>query len=189
MRMRKHWIVAVIVGLMEAGGPVHAQSSTAPDAGMLALFDTSETSSNDGHGCTVVMTLNKDQAIGDIQKFQNNMVLNTNFPADFYSANPAALVTVVSMEAAAVGTEQFFQGNDKTPSCRFTYNISYSDEYGNPKTDLLFSYNFTDTIYHKINWDNFSPANLPKVSSNYSSSQLYQAMMVMAEQAISSVGQ
>ncbi|MBF0877289.1 hypothetical protein HKD21_10570 [Gluconobacter cerevisiae] len=56
----------------------------------------------------------------------------------------------------------------KNESCHFSYSYISTDQYGNDDKKPMFSFDFSQSTYQKINWDRFDPDNVRTVSKQFS---------------------
>jgi hypothetical protein len=170
------------------GGQASAQNATGntsdatADAALAALDATQTLTVNSG-ACVVAVTLDKDAAIQDVDKFRTDNLLNSSYSDDYFLNNPAALMTVLGFESSSVAVDAFFSDNPSVNKCHFKQFLGYTDNYGNDQSDLLFSMDFDRALFNKINWGKFNPANLPTVSHNYVETPIMQAMEQLSAQS------
>jgi hypothetical protein len=72
-------------------------------------------------------------------------------------------------------TKDAYDDNANADKCTFHQTLTFIDDYGNDKTISAFSYNFTRSIYKKINWENLPNGNMAKIAPGFRFSPEFQA--------------
>jgi hypothetical protein len=114
----------------------------------------------------VEVTIDRNRVNQNIDMLQRLKLLNPEITQTFINLHPniAGITIATTLAVMAVITEYRTQKTDK---CSFVATFLVADDYGQKQRIPLFSFAFDRALYNRINWDDFSDANISKVSKGY----------------------
>ena len=102
-------------------------------------------------------------------------VLNSEYVTQTrVNTEPTALSFRFADMIIPMAVKALYEKDQVVNKCAFRQLIKTQDEYGNDKTETMFTFNFTRDLYAKINWSKFSFGNFRKIAPQYKISQAIQ---------------
>ncbi|MGO8779164.1 MAG: hypothetical protein ACLQKK_09675 [Rhodomicrobium sp.] len=154
--------------------------NTATVSVVFGRFGFSSNPDTSPSSCKVEMQLNQATFVKHIDELKAIGLLNSELTQTTVNLMPNTLSMAFAMEIVPVATKEIFERNQDINRCQFFQKVTITDDYGNDKSVLMFSYWFTRELYKKINWDNFPAQNMPKVAPKFQFSREF-ALMTMGE--------
>jgi hypothetical protein len=128
-------------------------------------------------GCNVLMQLDQKTFLDTFQETHKLGLMNETLDRSKVTTEPNTLSLAFLFQMLPAATKTVYEENANADKCSFEQSITILDDYGNDKTILALSYNFTRAIYGKINWDNFPNQNMIKVAPGFRINPEFQAIV------------
>lgn len=125
-----------------------------------------------GKACKVTATLNRAEFITGIPTLKTLGMLNPDYVTQtVINLEPTTLAMTFLFEQATALTQGTFQDDSTVTTCSFSYSILDTDDYGNDRKMLAFSYSFDRPTYSKVNWDKVDYLKFPKITQRFTFGQ------------------
>lgn len=121
-----------------------------------------------GNACGIVMSLDREAFIRAVPLLKAMELLNPEYVTQTrLNTEPTTLATGFAIQMAPLVVKELYDKSKGITNCSFQQVIKIQDDYGNDKTEVLFSFDFSQDLYKKINWDKFTAQNIIKVAPKF----------------------
>jgi hypothetical protein len=113
-----------------------------------------------------VITLDRNALIAALRRKEESGLLNPIFTAGYIDTHKNSLAIVTGIVHSAMEVDDAYRNTNLDRSHMLVVMVS-ADDYGHRQKIPLFSFDFNRALYNEIDWEQFDPANMPKVALNF----------------------
>jgi hypothetical protein len=187
MRMLASTLYVVIV--LAFSGPAFGEDGAGPDVSnpvdvnaVFGRYGFSITPHATGSSCSVTMTLAEKTFVDSIPELKQIGLLNNELTQTAINSKPNMISMAFVIEMLPVATREVYDSNKNVDICEFSQSLLAVDDYGNDKKIPMLTYEFSRSLYKKVNWDKFQAQNLMKIAPKFHSApEFAQVLLKEAE--------
>lgn len=167
MSLRKHFLILAALIASTNAGVVLADGPTWSDATQaLNSFGCSASRKPEHSATAISVTCDQKKFLVEMPALQKLGLINPDITQTQLNSTPDLYATGFLLMMTDSLIQPLYR-DKKVGTTTWDAGLVVPDLYGNTKREKVFSFKFTRKLNDRINWDNFSATNLPKIAPEF----------------------
>jgi hypothetical protein len=146
-------------------------------------YGFSDSPNINSQSCKVSMQLEQKEFLTHIDELKTIGLLNPDLTQTAINLKPNLISMAFIMQMLPVATKEIYENNKNVDLCEFTQSLIGADDYGNDTHIMVLSYNFTRSLYKKINWDKFEAQKMLKVAPKFQFNPAFEVLIIKEQRS------